>query len=48
MTVKQFDPTQTTTMDTPKKVIEQQSQENSVIEGGNARVGFVSLGCPKR
>ncbi|BDX06482.1 30S ribosomal protein S12 methylthiotransferase RimO [Planctobacterium marinum] len=47
MTVKQFDPTQTTTMDTPKKVIEQQSQESTVIEGGNARVGFVSLGCPK-
>lgn len=48
MSVKQFDPSQTTTMDTPKKVIEQQSQENLVTaDSGNARIGFVSLGCPK-
>lgn len=48
MTVKQFDPSQTTTMDTPKKVIEQQSQENlATADSGNARIGFVSLGCPK-
>ncbi len=48
MSVKQFDPSQTTTMDTPKKVIEQQSQENlATADSGNARIGFVSLGCPK-
>lgn len=54
MTVEQFDPKQTTTMDTPKKVLEQQSQElkantsQSEQEARNAaRIGFVSLGCPK-
>lgn len=46
MTVNQFDPTQTTTMETPKKVIESQSQEMPDVDG-NARIGFVSLGCPK-
>lgn len=47
MTVNQFDPSQTTTMDTPKKVIESQSEEFSEMADGNARIGFVSLGCPK-
>ena len=53
MTVNQFDPKQTTTMETPKKVIESQSVEfaeqaadEGVVEG-NSRIGFVSLGCPK-
>lgn len=47
MTVKQFDPKQTTTLETPKKVIEAQS-ETAVKQGetGN-RIGFISLGCPK-
>lgn len=57
MSVNQFDPNQTTTMETPKKVIENQSVEfaemagtdagEGSVSGENARVGFVSLGCPK-
>lgn len=50
MTVKQFDPKQTTTIETPKKVIEE--QVNAVREGQtvltlnsetSACIGFVSL-----
>ncbi len=44
MTVKTFDPKQTTTMETPAKVIES-SQPRADSDG--AKVGFVSLGCPK-
>ncbi|MDN3653210.1 30S ribosomal protein S12 methylthiotransferase RimO [Thalassotalea ponticola] len=53
MTVEQFDPKQTTTLQTPKKVIEEQSRmtTNQQVETGVAskpsRIGFVSLGCPK-
>lgn len=54
MTVEQFDPNKTTTLDTPKKVLEQQAsqqeaeyQEASGEVSNNAKVGFVSLGCPK-
>ncbi|MEW6981975.1 30S ribosomal protein S12 methylthiotransferase RimO [Colwelliaceae bacterium 6471] len=64
MTVEQFDPqapkkssnsaqSQTTTLDIPSKMIEEQHQE--VVTSANAsqeseraaKVGFVSLGCPK-
>ena len=60
MTVEQFDPkaskkssnsaeSQTTTLDIPSKMIEEQHQE--VVDSGaskqGAKVGFVSLGCPK-
>ena len=45
MTVNQFDPKQTTTLETPKKVIEQQAVANENKPSvGNAKVGFVSLG----
>ena len=54
MTVNQFDPKQTTTMETPKRVIEEQSKEQSAIaredqqvSASAARIGFISLGCPK-
>ncbi|UAA40217.1 30S ribosomal protein S12 methylthiotransferase RimO [Paraneptunicella aestuarii] len=54
MTVEQFNPNKTTTLDTPKKVLEQQasrqeseSQDVSGEVSHNAKVGFVSLGCPK-
>lgn len=50
MTVNKFDPTQTTTLDTPKKVLEQQSniaKEGQQINLAAARIGFISLGCPK-
>lgn len=53
MTVNQFDPKQTTTMDTPKRVIEEQAiivrenQSASQTIQSNNRIGFVSLGCPK-
>lgn len=53
MTVEKFDPSnpkQTTTMDTPKKVIEE--QHNQDLSDGvefelGHRIGFISLGCPK-
>lgn len=47
MTVKQFDPKQTTTLETPNKVIEAQSE--ATVKQGEAgnRIGFISLGCPK-
>ncbi|MDT0604453.1 30S ribosomal protein S12 methylthiotransferase RimO [Thalassotalea castellviae] len=54
MAVEQFDPKQTTTLETPSKVLDQQSKElyanvsNSKTDSERAaRVGFVSLGCPK-
>ncbi|GLR70456.1 30S ribosomal protein S12 methylthiotransferase RimO [Agaribacter marinus] len=57
MTVEQFDPKQTTTLDTPKKVLEEQAAEvqqaksaSNTAQNSNeraAKVGFVSLGCPK-
>jgi len=51
MTVNHFDPKQTTTMETPKKVIQQQAEEGqkeqSSGEAAPAKVGFISLGCPK-
>lgn len=51
MTVEKFDPSnpkQTTTMDTPKKVIEE--QHNQDLSDGvefelGHRIGFISLGC---
>ncbi len=59
MTVEQFDPStsnsaasQTTTLDTPAKIIEQHHQEvvssaDVSTDAKGAKVGFVSLGCPK-
>ncbi|WP_299082323.1 hypothetical protein [uncultured Paraglaciecola sp.] len=44
MTVKQFDPKQTTTLETPVKIIEEQSKVN-LHANRAAKVGFVSLGC---
>ncbi len=50
MTAKQFDPKQTTTLDSPKQVI---AQQHDAAEGHRPadqripRIGFVSLGCPK-
>lgn len=50
MTVEKFDPKQTTTLETPKKVIEEQHNhdlsEGVEFELGH-RIGFISLGCPK-
>lgn len=49
MTVKQFDPKQTTTMDGPKQVLQAQSIQVKQIENAppTTKIGFVSLGCPK-
>jgi ribosomal protein S12 methylthiotransferase len=55
MTVEQFDLKQTTTLETPKKIIAEQAQEQASkavkqgqkVENISPRVGFVSLGCPK-
>ncbi|NVK24817.1 MAG: 30S ribosomal protein S12 methylthiotransferase RimO [Gammaproteobacteria bacterium] len=50
MTVKQFDPSQTTTLETPKKVLQQQSEQKAkdgMSFDIGSRIGFISLGCPK-
>ncbi|MFT5542781.1 MAG: ribosomal protein S12 methylthiotransferase [Glaciecola sp.] len=49
MTVKQFDPKQTTTMDGPKQVLQAQSIQVKQLsdEPPTTKIGFVSLGCPK-
>lgn len=52
MTVNQFDPKQTTTLDRPKKVIEEQAKASSQSQANTdisriPRIGFISLGCPK-
>src|SRR5690606_2684350 len=44
MTVNTFDPSQTTTLDTPAKTLANQVQAGA--SKGNT-IGFVSLGCPK-
>ena len=44
MTVNTFDPSQTTTLDTPAKTLAGQAQLG--VKKGNT-IGFVSLGCPK-
>ena len=49
MTVEKFIPNQTTTLETPVKVLEagrQQAGENTSSNPA-AKIGFVSLGCPK-
>ena len=53
MTVENFDPStsnsvakQTTTLEIPSKMIEQQSKAQPQVKNA-ARIGFVSLGCPK-
>ena len=51
MTVKQFNPKQTTTLETPVKVLEEQSnaarKQGDIVEQSSSRIGFISLGCPK-
>lgn len=44
MTVKQFDPNQTTTLETPVKII---SENGAVSSNAGSKIGFISLGCPK-
>lgn len=39
--------TQTTTLDTPSKVLAEQQASGADEQAGNSRIGFVSLGCPK-
>jgi ribosomal protein S12 methylthiotransferase len=50
MTVEKFNPKQTTTLETPKKIIEEQHSK-ALSEGQSfdigSRIGFISLGCPK-
>lgn len=47
MTVEKFDPKQTTTLEGPKTVLQQQAEANTAASDPAARIGFVSLGCPK-
>ncbi|WP_416308465.1 30S ribosomal protein S12 methylthiotransferase RimO [Neptunicella sp. SCSIO 80796] len=44
MTVETFNPKQTTTLETPVKVLE---TEKTGGDSNGSRIGFVSLGCPK-
>ena len=44
MSVEQFDPKQTTTLETSAKVLKEQSV---MTPSTGSRIGFVSLGCPK-
>lgn len=46
MTVEKFSPNPTTTLSTPVKVLEA-SQTKPANNAGRARIGFISLGCPK-
>ncbi len=46
MPVQKFDPSQTTTLETPNKVIAE-SEKATQPSQSNGRVGFISLGCPK-
>ncbi|WP_088328987.1 30S ribosomal protein S12 methylthiotransferase RimO [Lacimicrobium sp. SS2-24] len=49
MSAEIFTPNKTTTLDTPKKVLNEQSAKEGQtmdVAGGN-RIGFISLGCPK-
>jgi len=43
MTVEKFTPNKTTTLETPIKVLQTNQETNNT----GARIGFVSLGCPK-
>ncbi|WP_448567545.1 hypothetical protein [Thalassotalea ganghwensis] len=52
MTVEQFDPKhpqpegkQTTTLETPKNVLEEQASHVDHSQTKGSRIGFVSLGC---
>jgi ribosomal protein S12 methylthiotransferase len=51
MTVQQFNPKQTTTLESPSKILQENAVNNEQIilekSTGSKRVGFVSLGCPK-
>lgn len=48
MSVEQFDPKQTTTLETPKQVLKQQAAERGTnVTAEESRIGFISLGCPK-
>ena len=50
MTVKHYDPSQTTTLKTAKEALSQQADvimTTSTTPASQAKVGFVSLGCPK-
>jgi ribosomal protein S12 methylthiotransferase len=43
-----YTPKQTTTLETPKKEFEKQSSNSELSEATGSKVGFVSLGCPKK
>ncbi|MCP4984547.1 MAG: 30S ribosomal protein S12 methylthiotransferase RimO [Colwellia sp.] len=47
MTVEKFDPKQTTTLETPKKLLEEQAHFAKGEKASGSKIGFVSLGCPK-
>jgi len=47
MTVESFDPKQTTTLETPNKVFEEQVSHVDHSQTKGSRIGFVSLGSSK-
>lgn len=49
MSVEKYTPNATTTLSTPVKVLESQRSDSpaSTVENPIAKIGFVSLGCPK-
>ena len=51
MTVEQFDPKQTTTLESPSKAIQELSENSKPVKDADnakdSRIGFISLGCPK-
>ncbi|WP_395344037.1 30S ribosomal protein S12 methylthiotransferase RimO [Ningiella sp. W23] len=47
MAVKHFDPKQTTTLETPLKVLEDEPSRFASADQNTSKIGFVSLGCPK-
>jgi len=47
MTVEKYTPNQTTTLSTPVKVMDAEAADKKRRVSGDARIGFVSLGCPK-
>lgn len=46
MSVQVFTPNQTTTQETPKKVLAEQAKASESMATGT-KIGFISLGCPK-
>jgi len=47
VTVQQFNPKQTTTLESSKKILKEQADKDVENGSNRSKIGFVSLGCPK-